>query len=221
MKDFHPKRSEFYYVKMMDRQAIRDNRISELFGEELKITYLGANSKKVDKIYYARFWKDKKSAEWAASQLAKRSETIFEVLVMDRDTFIKSIKDNKDKDYVYLKNIKLKAEEVDYKEKESKFLSQYKCISAYKFPDKWQKFLPCRNCGLRPLVWEFNNGRSTACGCGENEYNHFSVKAESVMSYVTRNGGSALNYKSDELLNNWNYWVKTGEHIFEAGGDRW
>ena len=34
-------------------------------------------------------------------------------------------------------------------------------------------WLVCPNCNLKPLVWEFNNGRSTACGCGENEYNHF------------------------------------------------
>ena len=222
MKDFYPKRSEFYYVKMMDKQEIRDNRISELFGEDFKITYLGSDSKKVEKVYFARFWKDRKSTEIAISNLKLRNkETIFEILVMDRDEFIISIKDTKDKDYVYLKNIKLKSEEISYKESEQKLLSQYKYISAYKFPDKWQCYLPCRNCGLRPLVWEFNNGRSTACGCGENEYKHFSVSAESIMSYVTRNGGSAIGYNSDELLLNWNYWVKTGEHKFKSGGNLW
>ena len=88
---------------------------------------------------------------------------------------------------------------------------KYKCISAYKIPDKIEDWLPCPNCGLVPLVWEFNNGRSTACGCGENEYRHHSIYSESIMSHVTRHGGSALEYDSDKLRKNWNHWVKTGE----------
>lgn len=42
----------------------------------------------------------------------------------------------------------------------------YKCIDAYKEvknPDEW---LNCPICGLKHLTWEFNNGESTACGCG-------------------------------------------------------
>ena len=55
-------------------------------------------------------------------------------------------------------------------------------------------------------MWEFNNGRSTACGCGKNEYDHHSIHAESIMSYVTRNDGSALGYNTSELRMNWNQW---------------
>lgn len=29
----------------------------------------------------------------------------------------------------------------------------------------WDDWLPCPRCGLRPLVWEFDNGRVTAWGC--------------------------------------------------------
>lgn len=90
---------------------------------------------------------------------------------------------------------------------------RYKCISAYKIPNKPEEWLPCPNCDLKPLTWEFNNGSSTACGCGENEYNHFSIWTESIMSYVERNGGSALNYKSNGLRDNWNHWVETGEEL--------
>ena len=90
---------------------------------------------------------------------------------------------------------------------------KYKCISAYKIPDKPEEWLDCPNCGLKPLVWEYNNGRSTGCGCGENEYNHFSIWAESIMSYVTRHGGSALEYDSFELRKNWNHWVETGKEF--------
>ena len=90
---------------------------------------------------------------------------------------------------------------------------KYKCISAYKIPDNPEEWLNCPNCGLKPLVWEFNNGRSTGCGCGENEYNHFSIHAESIMSWVTRFGGSALNYNSNKLKINWNYWVNNKEEL--------
>jgi len=90
---------------------------------------------------------------------------------------------------------------------------EYKCISAYKIPDKPYDWLNCPKCGLKPLVWEFNNGSSTGCGCGENEYNHFSINSESIMSYVTRNDGSALEYDSDKLRKNWNNWVETGEEL--------
>ena len=87
---------------------------------------------------------------------------------------------------------------------------KYKCISAYKIPDDIDKWDNCRNCGLKPLTWTFNNGASTACGCGENEYNHFSIYAESIMSHITRNNGSALDYDCDKLRKNWNHWVNTG-----------
>lgn len=88
---------------------------------------------------------------------------------------------------------------------------KYKAISAYKIPKNVENWLDCKNCGLKPLVWLFNNGSSTACGCGKNEYNNFSIVSESVMSYTIRNNGSVLNYNSDRLRLNWNHWVSTGE----------
>lgn len=77
---------------------------------------------------------------------------------------------------------------------------KYKAISAYKIPNN-------------PEDWEFNNGRSTACGCGENQYRNFSIYSESIMSWVTRHNGSALDYDSDKLRKNWNHWVETGEEL--------
>lgn len=44
---------------------------------------------------------------------------------------------------------------------------KYKCIDAYEEPENPMEWLPCPRCGLRPLVWEFDNGRATACGCGD------------------------------------------------------
>ena len=88
---------------------------------------------------------------------------------------------------------------------------KYKCISAYGIPKDAEEWLACPNCGLRPLTWEFNNGCSTACGCGENEYSHFSIHTESIMSFIDRNNGSALHYPSNGLRENWNHWAKTRE----------
>ena len=108
-----------------------------------------------------------------------------------------------------------------YIERAKIFRKQYKAISAYEVvADPWYWDV-CPECGLKPLVWEFNNGRYTACGCGENEYNHHSIEAESIMSHVTRNGGSALGYDSDELRKNWNHWCKTGEKLFHRNGNMW
>jgi len=90
---------------------------------------------------------------------------------------------------------------------------KYKAISAYKIPTDFMDWLDCPNCGLKPLTWEFNNGSSTACGCGENEYRHFSINTESILSYIKRNDGSMLGYKHNGLKTNWNHWVKTGEDL--------
>lgn len=92
---------------------------------------------------------------------------------------------------------------------------EYKCIDVYKKPENPMEWLPCPRCGLRPLVWEFDNGRFTACGCGTDCYSHWSVRAESIMSVIKRsdNGKSAEVYDIDELKNNWNHWVRTGEIV--------
>lgn len=70
---------------------------------------------------------------------------------------------------------------------------EYKCTDVYKKPENPTEWLPCPRCGLRPLVWEFDNGRATACGCGTDCYSHWSVQAESIMSVIKRsdNGKSA------------------------------
>ena len=100
---------------------------------------------------------------------------------------------------------------------------EYKCIDAYKKPENPMEWLPCPRCGLRPLVWEFDNGRATACGCGTDCYSHWSVQAESIMSVIKRsdNGKSAEVYDIDELKNNWNHWVRTGEILFTPGNGKW
>lgn len=82
----------------------------------------------------------------------------------------------------------------------------YQCCDFYKDTD-WQE-CPC--CRLKPKVWEFSNGRQTACGCGNSKYDHFSVFAESIMSVHKRTGGARMDeYKKDELHKNWDEYCHT------------
>ena len=96
---------------------------------------------------------------------------------------------------------------------------EYICIDAYKVAEG--DYSPCPNCGLIPRVWVFDNGRSTACGCGNNKYDHFSILAESISSFVHRNDGSVLGYDWDGLRKNWNKWVATGEVAFTKSDGKW
>ena len=93
------------------------------------------------------------------------------------------------------------------------------CIDAYKEPQgEWHK---CPNCGLKPLVLEFDNGRSTVCGCWESKYECFSIHAESIMSVRKRTKGKGMDqYSSDELRKNWNHYCETGEVLFEHASKR-
>jgi hypothetical protein len=69
-------------------------------------------------------------------------------------------------------------------------------------------------CEKTPKIWEFDNGRYTACGCWESKYDHWFVAAESIVSVLKREG-NALNYDSDALRKNWNHYNLTGEILFD------
>ena len=83
----------------------------------------------------------------------------------------------------------------------------YDCIDAYTDTDEDWSNCPC--CGLKPKTWCFNNGRSTACGCGNSRYDHFSVHAESIMSVHIRCNGNTSEYDPNELRKNWNEYCAT------------
>ena len=95
-------------------------------------------------------------------------------------------------------------------------------IDAYEQPhDGSGNWELCPHCGIKPEIWSFNNGRSTACGCWNDEYDRFSIHAESVISVHNRTGGLGMNeYDSDALRKNWNHWCLTGEILFEHASKR-
>lgn len=203
------RRDNFYYVEVTTTQIDRDNKISELFGESPKRRYISMTTP-TSSLYLAKFWKDRSAVERFVT-----GRTGTKIIDCSRDEFINSIPcDGGEfaKDPRFLKNLQMKAHELKYQKKWKEFRkTKYKCIDAYTKVQNPNLWLPCPKCNLIPLVWSYNNGNSTGCGCGENEYRHFSIHAESILSYVTRNSGSALFYDSDKLRKNWNHWVRTGE----------
>jgi hypothetical protein len=210
------KRDFFYYLEVADKSVNRDNQISELFGEDVKKLYHTSTTPN-EFIYCAKFWKDKDSIQRFVSY---RKKDYFKLKEISREEFINIIPEKSDvgdvsRDLNYIKNLESKHKEQIYSKAWSDFRKKYKCIEAYRKVSNPTKWMNCKDCGLIPLVWEFNNGRSTGCGCGENEYRHHSIHAESIMSWVKRHNGSALGYNSDELRTNWNHWVKTGEDNFK------
>ena len=88
------------------------------------------------------------------------------------------------------------------------------CIDDYQFPKDVEEWKNCPKCGLKPKIWEFDNGRSTACGCWESRYDQLGVSAESINSVINRTRGMR-EYDSEELKNNWNHFCETGEILFD------
>jgi hypothetical protein len=208
------KKDTFYYVVIEDKSVARDNKLSELLGENIKLLYHNP-SKPTEYIHCAKFWKDKSSALHHV-----KSRTNRRLVELTRDEFINSIPDKdfaglESIDITYLKNLIRKKEEIKYKNTWYEYRKKYKAINSYIRVQDPQWWLPCKDCGLIPLVWEYDNGRSTACGCGKDEYNHHSIKAESIVSYVLRNNGSTSGFNTIELRMNWNQWVETGQDVFK------
>lgn len=77
--------------------------------------------------------------------------------------------------------------------------TDYFCIDAYEDVPEDKHWEKCPCCGLKPKIWTFDNGRSTACGCWENRYDIFSVRAESIVSVHIRCNGNLQEYSSDQL----------------------
>lgn len=83
----------------------------------------------------------------------------------------------------------------------------YDCGDYYKPVEKHEEWKVCPVCGIKPLVWEFDNGRYARCSC-EN-----AIRAESIISYDTRHEkklaleNEKFDYMTefkDSLRDNWN-----------------
>jgi hypothetical protein len=93
------------------------------------------------------------------------------------------------------------------------------CIDSYLTLENPSEWVECCRCGLKPRIWLFDNGHSTACGCWNNTYDSWSIRAESIASLIKR--GAALEWDPDDLRKNWNYYNATGELLFAPALGRW
>ena len=217
---YYTKKDIFYYIEVFSKIGKRDDKFASLLDVSPNRLYIGSDVCSGDKyslvseLKYSRFFKERR----AVNDFIYRNKTddILKVLDMSAIEFISVIPYKYDIDnFLTIRNIKMRFDMVRSIEIWSEHRKKYKATPIYKRVSKPNDWLPCGECGLIPLEWEFNNGRSTACGCGKDEYTHHTIQAESIMSYIQRNNGSAANYVSNELMDNWNIWVKSKIDIFK------
>jgi hypothetical protein len=84
---------------------------------------------------------------------------------------------------------------------------EYMSFDFYEIPEEPEKWNPCPECGLRPKIYEFDNGRFAHCICGESRYKHkHEVSAKPIGDYVRETGGFS-GFDRDELRRNWNNYI--------------
>jgi hypothetical protein len=101
--------------------------------------------------------------------------------------------------------------------------SSHVSFKFYEFPKDIDEWNECPFCHLKPKIWVFDNGRYATCGCrlkDYSDYDAFHIKAESIMDYIKRNGGSTAGYDFDGLKRNWNNFCDSvNESVGTAGGE--
>lgn len=200
------KKNIFYYYESNSKAVERDIKISKILGTEHKKLFYGKKRDVLD-IRFASFVK--------VSPPHKNGYKINSLKLSD---FMKLDFNIITDDYLFLRNKELFEKEKILKKKRDNIKSNYKATDSYTtIPyEDYFSWSNCSYCNLKPIINEFDNGRATACGCGKNEYDNISIRAESIMSYVTRNNGSALNYNINELRDNWNRWVEYDLDTYES-----
>jgi len=196
-KVFSPKRDRVYYVEIDSRKTKRNRVIGDLLEICADIFYIGAGDKlgqiETTNLNEARFWKDKKAAEWAGM---KYRDAIINVKEMSTKDFVELIEPIGD-DYVSKKNKKLLKSEKKYLRELDELLEPY-VFKNHKVPNDWGKWQKCPKCNLRPLVGDFM--KSTSCGCGEDG-DHLFVSAYSSKH---SNDPKVNYYYMKELRKRWN-----------------
>lgn len=112
-----------------------------------------------------------------------------------------------------------KYKELYYYDNTNYAFSFYKCGDSYSEVQNHKLWKECPKCKLKPLIWIFDNGSYTSCGCGKNQYEHLTIQSESVNSKLKRAGSLQGNTES-ELMENWNHWCDTGEDLFNKEKER-
>jgi len=84
---------------------------------------------------------------------------------------------------------------------------EYSVIDAYKPLEDDSDWLACPDCGMKPRIWEFDNGRFAKCAC-DHKYDPAPVRAKDTMTHHREFDGDFTNYDHDELRNNWNKYIE-------------
>ena len=195
------KKREFHYIKLDDQYTRRESAISTILGEGVVDKFISNNRGEITiDLHMVRYWKDLISA-----RRLRMVNVIHEQI--SPSEFLKVMEPHIDDDIddpTFIKNIRFYHKEIKIQERIKELRSNYKCFDAYEMPSDYMNWNECPVCGLRPMVWEYDNGRSTACGCGNGKYDHFRISAKSVGEYYS----NKWIYDPDELRNNWNQFTK-------------
>jgi len=195
-KEYFSKRDNFYCLVITDVVSRRDDKISDIFGIPYKTFYLGDGL--TSDISLARFWKDIYTiGQYVANRavvindiISLKNDVIFEIKVLNREEFLDCIPDEYEvNNYFSIRNLKLKAKETKYKRKWDIFRKKYKASVDYVKVINPHYWIPCKICGLIPLISTDNDIESTACGCD------YSIKVEKP-----KNQGHEYS-----LCTSWNY----------------
>lgn len=109
------KRDKFYYIIISDIETNRDNRISEIFNEEISEYYVGKDNKKTDDISKSRFWKDNIAPKRLVEKLIKSNPLLkTNIVEIDREMFLKITEKTPNTDYVCLRTLRLRNNEIEY-----------------------------------------------------------------------------------------------------------
>lgn len=86
----------------------------------------------------------------------------------------------------------------------------FKWNNYYEDIENVEDWLECPVCGIIPKIFDRDYVRQVQCACseGDSEILRRTIVAEPIGYFVKRTGGFA-GYDENELMNNWNNWVKS------------
>lgn len=201
IEEYNTMREREYYLHIVDNTYTkRVNVLRDIDNEPPIDHYLTPNGNITENINEANIYHEQKYG--------------IELKKLSSEKFLEISENNINEEVQRLRKIELSIYNIE-KDIRKHYKVGFSSYYAVSDPENWLK---CPKCHLKPITWEFDNGRYTSCGCGEDRYDCFSIRAQSIMSVYHRDGNTA-NYSSDELKRNWNHYVLTGEKLFERNFD--